>query len=60
MAKDSSKKGLPSRTGKRKTKFAKYFANTQARKQRNVLKHNGPAALAAWKDQLFEKRHKEH
>lgn len=56
MAKSSkAAKGLPSRTGKRKSKFAQYFAHTAAKKLRHVLEHNGPDAAKAWKARQFDK-----
>jgi len=50
----NSKKGKPSKAGKRKGKFSLYFANTAAKKLRNILKHNGKNALKAYKDWKFE------
>lgn len=47
-------KGRPSSAGKRKGKFDRYFTNSAAKKLRNVRKHNGRSALAAYKDWDFE------
>jgi hypothetical protein len=57
MGQNSSKggKGLPMRTGKRKAKYPRYFANTAAKKARNVLKNGGAEALKAWKAAAFDK-----
>lgn len=50
-----SRRGKPSGAGKRKGKFARYFANTAAKKLRKVAKHNGPNALKAYKAWVFER-----
>lgn len=55
MASKQAAKGLPLRTGKRKAKFPRYFANTAARKLRHILKRNGAEAARAWKDLQFQK-----
>ena len=51
-----SSKGKPSKAGKRKGKFTHYYANTAAKKLRNVLKHNGKNALKAYRDWKFDTR----
>ncbi len=58
MSGDNKKaaKGRPTSAGKRKGKFDRYFANTAAKKLRNVRKRNGRSALAAYKNWLFEHR----
>ncbi len=44
-----AKKHLPLRTGKRKSKIARYFDRVRPeRKLRHLLRHNGAAAARAW------------
>lgn len=46
--KNEAKKGVPSRAGDRKHKFAGFFAATLDRKIRHVLRDHGKAAAEKW------------
>jgi hypothetical protein len=51
---DDSKKGRPSKAGRRKGQFDKFFARTEEKKLRRVRKRNGAEAHTMLKDYFWE------
>ena len=49
-----SKKGKPSKAGRRKGQFVNMFAKCEERKLNHVAKHNGTAAARELKDYFWE------